>query len=780
MDSTTWTGYSDRTGYELFLFAVNYLTGVISIPLGVFVVIPQTVYNVAGPATLLSLIIAFCVLLICGLHMTELSCAMPKSCLVYNFAYSGLGEIVAFMIGWLSLLDYTIAISVVALAWSDHMNMLLNGSPHTKLMLASPFGDIGVPFMATNIDTLALIGLFFAMLLLCCSLRVAGTISVIMLIVSSLIICSSILVGFFYADPVHWVNAGFFKNGYLGMLQGTSYVLYSFVGIEALTFLLDETHHPRRRIPAVIPICNGLMSLIFFLVTMVVTLAIDITKLSPRIMLPEVYGVISVPAAKYILTVGSVCGLSGAGLAIFLPSTRLLSCMGADRLLCRRLAWMSKKKGAPLLSVLLTATCAALLTFIKRESLFDILSVNLPLRLLTIVCLTYLQHYTPEPVGLATETAKYQHIRRKQSMTSFLTPDGSVATLPRRSNVHSDDDEDDASESSNEFIQMYFCQTEAAKLQDRLEQEQESQATLANERSSLLLVNGYATGAKKLVSGEIAKSVSSYDTLLADKNAAEKPVVEGECPHEKILPDDANNDDGSLRTVSLCDHHSDHTGDSFAALNYGHNCIRSPCSLSGDSFADFDKKYHLYQREVPELPYYHEYKVGSTNERSETPLSQATNYKKAKRLLVAFLLTSLLTSLLLTKPNKALEDGDLWVVVPATIGLGAVCTLICVACLQKTNDFLSRRKHKVPGFPYLTCSVAFMLILMICSIDTIVFAKVFVWTAIGLLIYFLHGFRNSNESRCVTREIVLENEYFEDQAIVTCASSTCNSTVNAT
>lgn len=80
--------------------------------------------------------------------------------------------------------------------------------------------------------------------------------------------------------------------------QGASYVLYSYVGIEALTFLLDETHHPRRRIPTVIPICNGLMSLVFFLVTMVVTLAIDITKLSPKVLLPEIYGVISVPAAR--------------------------------------------------------------------------------------------------------------------------------------------------------------------------------------------------------------------------------------------------------------------------------------------------------------------------------------------------------------------------------------------------------------------------------------------------------------------------------------------------
>lgn len=69
------------------------------------------------------------------MHMNELICSMPKSCLLYNFTYANFGEIPAFLVGWISLLDFIICIVIVAKTWSSHMvlSQLFNSSFKLRL-----------------------------------------------------------------------------------------------------------------------------------------------------------------------------------------------------------------------------------------------------------------------------------------------------------------------------------------------------------------------------------------------------------------------------------------------------------------------------------------------------------------------------------------------------------------------------------------------------------------------------------------------------------------------
>ncbi len=88
-----------------------------------------------------------------------------------------------------------------------------------------------------------------------------------------------------------------------------------------------------------------------------------------------------------MMTVGSVCGLSGTCIAIFLPATRMLASVCEDRLLpgAKLLARRNSKRGAPYVAVVVVAFVSAALLFVDREAIFNVVTLNMPLRMLVMV-----------------------------------------------------------------------------------------------------------------------------------------------------------------------------------------------------------------------------------------------------------------------------------------------------------------------------------------------------------------------------------------------------------
>jgi amino acid transporter len=104
---------------------------------------------------------------------------MPRSSLIYNWTYSSFGELPAFIIGWTSLLDYTIAITIVIRSWSDHVDLLFDGSINQHLQFVHNLTTnifIVDSIIDERIDTLSLIAVCIATILLSGSLRVGNRI----------------------------------------------------------------------------------------------------------------------------------------------------------------------------------------------------------------------------------------------------------------------------------------------------------------------------------------------------------------------------------------------------------------------------------------------------------------------------------------------------------------------------------------------------------------------------------------------------------------------------
>lgn len=214
-------------------------------------------------------------------------------------------------------------------------------------------------------------------------------------------------------------------------------MLRSFSGVEAVTCLTEEIGNYHSRFPFVIPLSNCLLFLFHFLMCAIMTLIVPYGQLPTEIALPNLFGLISVPASRYILSVGSVCGFSGSVVAILIPPSRILQNMAADGLVFKIFAKLTNR-GVPLFghSVILLLIVSCL--FLHNEILQEFLLICLPIRCLTCTFVTLLQRYRDTPAGLLAEVAHYKNMKKLRSLTSFLS-NGSILTVPQSDSVVDDD-----------------------------------------------------------------------------------------------------------------------------------------------------------------------------------------------------------------------------------------------------------------------------------------------------------------------------------------------------
>ncbi|PIO73440.1 hypothetical protein TELCIR_04582, partial [Teladorsagia circumcincta] len=217
-----------------------------------------------------------------AVHMAELSAALPKNCVLYQFTFASLGELPAFLAGWTAVLD---------------ANLLFRRYLHQFMSLPLMHRDSGMWIISDEYDFTALMAALISVFILCCNLRVVGTISLCLVVVAVLMTASCTMVGFFHADPQNWIDANFFRFGFDGVLRAVCALSVAFTGVDAASYLFDETRSPRRKMPVLLPTLVTLLSLFFFIVVMIFSLSTDVSKLSARTLVPEMFSVLNVPAA---------------------------------------------------------------------------------------------------------------------------------------------------------------------------------------------------------------------------------------------------------------------------------------------------------------------------------------------------------------------------------------------------------------------------------------------------------------------------------------------------
>ncbi|KAK6022563.1 hypothetical protein OSTOST_11737, partial [Ostertagia ostertagi] len=277
------------------------------------------------------------------------------------------------------------------------------------------------------------------------------------------------------------------------VLRAVCALSVAFTGVDAASYLFDENEKPSSK-DACATSDSGYPSVLVLLSS---SLSTDVSKLSAKTLVPEMFSVLNVPAAKlhheagfqrmrYMLTVASVCGLSGAVLSSFLPGSRIVNALSTG-FVCIRFASSPEAPKVhlsdrllplpadisrrPVMSVFIFFILVSFGLLINGNVLLHVVLLTTPLKMVATVCLVFLQHYRAEPVG---NSSRDQAIRKKRQQVSLAGDGESIVTSALNDEEDDIDDIDsDTSFDTSVFVHMAVAKREAQRLQRRLEKKQE-------------------------------------------------------------------------------------------------------------------------------------------------------------------------------------------------------------------------------------------------------------------------------------------------------------------
>ncbi|MGY5033032.1 amino acid permease [Streptomyces sp. 900116325] len=323
--------------FQLVCFGVGAIVGT-----GIFVGLSDTVAK-AGPAVVLSFVLAAITCIFTAFAFAELGGAIPVSGSSYSFAYATLGERIAFLVGWCLLLEYGVSVSAVAVGWSQYVNELLNSLVgwHLPDALSAGPGDGGV------INLPAIVVIMMAATLLVRGIResAGATAAMAVLKIGILIAFCAIAFTAFEAGNL----TPFATHGPAGVTAGASLAFFSYIGFDAITTAGEEVKNPRRNIPIAILICIGVATLLYCAValTAIGALGADAVSDKPAALSLIVDQVTGSTVGGGVIAFGAVVAIASVVLAVMYGQTRILMSMSRDGLVPRVFERVSPRTATP-------------------------------------------------------------------------------------------------------------------------------------------------------------------------------------------------------------------------------------------------------------------------------------------------------------------------------------------------------------------------------------------------------------------------------------------------
>ncbi len=335
--------------FQLVCFGVGAIVGT-----GIFVGLSDSVAE-AGPAVVVSFVLAAITCVFTAFSFAELGGAIPVSGSSYSFAYATLGERVAFLTGWCLLLEYGVSVSAVAVGWGQYLNELLNSLVGRQLpaALSSPPGDGGV----VNIP--AVVVILLAALLLVRGVRESARATAVMAVVkiAVLILFCAIAFTAFTSDNL----SPFATHGLAGITSGASLAFFSYIGFDAITTAGEEVKDPRRNVPLAIMICLGVVTLLYCLVAVAAIGAMSAGDVAsrPAALSLIVNRVTDSTLGGGVIAFGAVVAIASVVLAVMYGQTRVLMSMSRDGLVPRVFEHVSPKTSTPVANTWIVAAVFA-------------------------------------------------------------------------------------------------------------------------------------------------------------------------------------------------------------------------------------------------------------------------------------------------------------------------------------------------------------------------------------------------------------------------------------
>ncbi len=384
---------------------------------GIFSTIGSAAYN-GGPAV--SLLFVFTAIA-CGfsaLCYAQFASTIPASGSAYTYAYASLGELIAWVIGWTLIMEYAIGNIAVAISWSDYFTALLyqynipfpayfsmdfmtakKGYELVQPLLASGLSledlashdvsqsavlaydayrtaphILGVPL----VGDLPAVGInIFATWIVYIGIKESKQVANAMVLLKILVVFLVIGVGAFYIEPKNLTP--FAPNGLSGVLKGVSGVFFAYIGFDAISTTAEECKNPRRDLPRAMFYALSICTVLYVLISLVVTGVVSYKHLNVGDPLAYVFGPegANVPWVSAIVSGSAVIALFSVLLVFQLGQPRIWMVMGRDGLLPKKFAELHPKYKTPWFSTILTGVLVGLpCLFMNLTEVTDLSSIG--------------------------------------------------------------------------------------------------------------------------------------------------------------------------------------------------------------------------------------------------------------------------------------------------------------------------------------------------------------------------------------------------------------------
>jgi APA family basic amino acid/polyamine antiporter len=368
---------------------------------GIFVLTGTAAAQFAGPALVISMIIAGIGCALAGLCYAEFASLIPVSGSAYTYAYATLGELFAWIIGWDLILEYGLSAATVAVGWSGYATGLLQSlgitlppeltcAPGSVMTMADGSVVHGVFNVPATLVILAV------MTLLVIGIRASAMVNAVIVVVKVLVLLVFVAVGAMYVQPDNWQpfipeNTGTFGSfGWSGVLRGAGVIFFAYIGFDAVSTAAQEAKNPQQDMPIGILASLGICTVLFIAVALVLTGIVPYGELNvPN---PIAVGIESagVRWLSPLISVGALAGISSVMLVLLLGQTRVFYSMSRDGLLPQVFRAIHPRFRTPHLSTLLTGSIAAVIAGAVPITVLSQLTSMGTLLAFVIVCVAVL------------------------------------------------------------------------------------------------------------------------------------------------------------------------------------------------------------------------------------------------------------------------------------------------------------------------------------------------------------------------------------------------------
>jgi APA family basic amino acid/polyamine antiporter len=324
---------------------------------GIFVTTGAIAKEVAGPALMLSYVVAGLACVFAALCYSELASMVPVAGSAYTYAYATLGELFAWIIGWDLVLEYAVGAATVASGWSGYFqNALASFGITLPAAVCGPvvsydpeLGRLVATGSFINLPALFIVAVVTIVLVL--GIRESAGINAVMVGVKVVAVLFVIAVGAFFIDPDNWKPfAPFGLSGLslfgqtvmgqtdpggrpLGMLAGAALAFFAYIGFDSVSTHAEESKNPQRDVPIGIIASLTLCTVLYLAVVAVLTGMVPYDELDIQAPVADAFERVGLGWAQLLLAVAGAAGITSVLLVMMLSQPRVLLAMARDGLL---------------------------------------------------------------------------------------------------------------------------------------------------------------------------------------------------------------------------------------------------------------------------------------------------------------------------------------------------------------------------------------------------------------------------------------------------------------